>query len=61
MGEREYAENVRRSRAMVEGVVPVRYWRQRPTLEQLAARVEQLDQRVAEVERRLAGGGDHRR
>ena len=46
---------------MVEGVVPVRYWRQRPTLEQLAARVEQLDQRVAEVERRLAGGGDHRR
>ena len=54
MGEHEDAENLRRSRAMVEGARPVRYWLQRPTLEQLALRVAQLDQRVAEVERLLA-------
>ncbi len=52
MGEREDAENERRSLAMVDGVKPVRYWRRRPTLEQLAERVERLEQRVDEVERR---------
>ena len=54
MGEHEDAENLRRSRAMVEGARPVRSWLHRPTLEQLAMRVAQLDRRVVEVERRLA-------
>lgn len=36
---------------MVEEVKPVWYWRQRPSLEQLAGRVERLEQRVAELER----------
>lgn len=53
MGAREDAENERRSRAMVDGVKPVRYWRQRPTLDQLAERVAQLEERVVELERRL--------
>lgn len=39
---------------MVEGVRPVRYWRQRPSLDQLADRVAELERRVAEVERRLS-------
>jgi polyhydroxyalkanoate synthesis regulator phasin len=53
MGEREDVENERRSRAMVEGVKPVRYWRQRSSLDQLAYRVAHLEERVAELERRL--------
>lgn len=52
MGEREDAENERRSRAMVDGVRTVRYWRQRPTLDELAERVDQLEERVSGVERR---------
>lgn len=52
MGEREDAENERRSKGMVDAVKPVRYWRQRPTVDQLAALVEQLEQRVTELERR---------
>lgn len=51
VGEREEAENVRRSRAMVDAQRSVPYWR-RPTLEQLAERVERLEQRVVELERR---------
>ena len=54
MGEREDAENERRSRAMVDGVKPVRYWRQRPSLDQLADRMAHLEERVVELERRLS-------
>ncbi len=52
MGEREDQEKLRRSEAMVDGVRPVRYWRQqRPTTEQLTERVERLEERVNELER----------
>lgn len=49
MGEREEAENERRSRAMVDAQRLVPYWR-RPTLEQLVERVERLEQRVTDLE-----------
>ena len=52
MGEHEDAEIERRSQGMVDGVKPVCYWRQRPTVGQLADRVEQLEHRVTELERR---------
>lgn len=52
MGAQEDAENERRSQAMVDGVRTVRYWQQRPTLEELAEQIAQLEERVADVERR---------
>ena len=54
MGTPEGDENERRSRAMVDAQKPVRYWRQRSTLEQLAERVGRLEEQVAQLEHRLA-------
>ena len=51
MGAREDAENERGSNAMVDGVKPVAYWRQRPTRDRLA---DGFEQRVVELERRLS-------
>lgn len=39
---------------MVDGVRPVRYWRQRPTVGHLAERVELLEQRVTDLRRQVA-------
>ena len=57
MREREDQENLRRSRAMVDAVRPVRYWRERPTVDHLAERVELLEQRTADLRRQLAEVG----
>lgn len=53
MEEREQHENERRSQAMVDAQKPVRYWLRGPTLASLAAKVEELEARVAELESRL--------
>jgi hypothetical protein len=39
---------------MVKGVKPIRYWRQRATLDQLADRMAHLEERLVERERRLS-------
>lgn len=54
MGEREDAEIKRRSQAMVDAQKPVRYWQRGPTVASLAERVERLEARLAELERRRA-------
>ena len=57
MGEREDAEIERRSRAMVDAQRPVPYWTRRPTVESLAARIDELERRVTELERRRGRAG----
>jgi hypothetical protein len=52
MGERGDAENERRSRAIVDRGEAGPVLAARPTLDQLAERVAQLEDRVAELDRR---------
>ena len=60
MGAHEDAEIERRSRAMVEAQRPVRYWQRATSAAAVAARVHDLERRLAAVEHRLEilpGGG----